>query len=257
VLVIGGGEVSSGRIKNVLVADARVTLIAPADGLHPLTRYFVENSDRVIYHDRVFSGYDDLEGVDMVLSAIDDVEESQRICTLCRERKIPVNVADIPPMCDFYFGSQVRRGPLQILISTNGNGPKLANVIKTRIETVLPPSVRRAVENVGVLRSKLRGIAPGTGGEVSKRRMQWMTKVCTSWTLEELAEMDGNMMDELLSVGWPNNRALARRGDKNEDSKSYSRVQLFERFLPATLGFAVGMCTTLAMLHLSGIRRTA
>ena len=177
VLVVGGGEVSSGRIRNVLVADALVTLIAPADSLHPSTRFFVDHSDRVTYHDRLFAGEDDLEGVDMVLTAIDDVEESRRICSLCRERKIPVNAADIPPLCDFYFGSQVRRGPLQVLISTNGNGPKLANIIKTRIEAALPVNVGRAVENVGVLRSKLREVAPGTGGDVSKRRMQWMSKV--------------------------------------------------------------------------------
>ncbi len=220
-----------------------------------MTRYFVDHSDRVTYHDRLFVGSEDLDGVDMVLSAIDDVEESRRICTLCRERRIPVNVADIPPMCDFYFGSQVRRGPLQILISTNGNGPKLANIIKTKIEMALPSSVGRAVENVGVLRSKLREIAPGTGGDVSKRRMQWMTKVCTSWTLDELAEMDDSQMDEMLSVGWPENRTLARgRGHRDHSERRYG-FKVPGRFLPATLGFAAGVCATLAMLHFSRLRR--
>lgn len=100
----------------------------------------------------------------MVLTAVDDVEKSREICALCRKRKIPVNVADIPPSCDFYFGSQIRSGPLQIMISTNGQSPKLANLIRRRIENSLPEGVGEAIEKVGTLRCKLRERAPGVGG---------------------------------------------------------------------------------------------
>ncbi|EJD05713.1 siroheme synthase [Fomitiporia mediterranea MF3/22] len=205
VLIVGGGDVASGRIRSVLDADAYITLIAPRTGLHPLTKFYIENSDRITYRDRAFSGPADLEGVDMVLSAIDDVDWSKRICDLCRERRIPVNVADIPPSCDFYFGAQIRKGPLQILISTNGNGPKLAGIIKSRIEDSLPENVDKAIGNVGVLRAKLKDRAPGVGGEVSKRRMQWMSSLCTEWKLDELAELDEATMEKLLTEGWEYN----------------------------------------------------
>ncbi|TDL27240.1 siroheme synthase [Rickenella mellea] len=208
VLIVGGGDVASGRIEAVLVADALVTIISPALGLHPQTRHFIENSDRVTYHDRVFQGHDDLDGVDMVLTAIDDVEWSRQICALCRELKIPVNVADIPPSCDFYFGSQIRRGPLQIMISTNGNGPKLANIIKKRIEGTLPENVEEAIEKIGALRAKLRERAPGVGGLLGKKRMRWMVSVCNTWSIDELARLGNDSMEKLLVEGWDKGRVL-------------------------------------------------
>ena len=204
VLIVGGGDVASGRISSVLAADAFITLVSPESGLHPTTRFYIDNSDKITYHNRTFEPHD-LEGIAMVLTAIDDVEWSRSICSMCRERRIPVNVADIPPNCDFYFGSQIREGPLQILISTNGNGPKLANVVKTKIEKALPPNVGKAIENVGLLRTKLRQRAPGVGGDLGKRRMQWMSAVCTKWTLDELAALDEKTMDQLLDLGWENN----------------------------------------------------
>ena len=79
VLIVGGGDVASGRIESVLVADALITLIAPRRGLHPLTKSFIDNSDRITYRDRGFAGLSDLSGIDMVLTALDDVEKSREI----------------------------------------------------------------------------------------------------------------------------------------------------------------------------------
>lgn len=202
VVIVGGGEVASQRLAAVLSADAFVTLISPRTGLHPVVAKLVTISTRITYYDRHFDGADDLAGADMVLTAIDDVETSREICALSRTLKIPVNVADIPPSCDFYFGAQVRRGPLQVLISTNGNGPKLANLIKRRIEGALPDNVGDAIEKVGMLRKRLRQRAPGVGGDLGKRRMGWMTGVCEAWSLDALASLDETVMDRLLDEGW-------------------------------------------------------
>ncbi|CAL1704027.1 unnamed protein product [Somion occarium] len=249
VLIIGGGDVASGRIESVLVADARITLISPSQGLHPLTKQFIDATDRITYYDRSFSGPDDLEGVDMVLTAIDDVDESRRICALCRERKIPVNVADIPPSCDFYFGSQIRSGPLQIMISTNGQSPKLANIIRKRIEKCLPEQAGEAIEKVGELRSKLRERAPGVGGQLGKRRMRWMVDVCTSWDLEDLALLDDEMMNKLLDDGWEKN-AVPKPEDVGLqhgllDFHSWTSL---ETVLPTSLGFLTGVALTVGFL---------
>ncbi|KZS99181.1 hypothetical protein SISNIDRAFT_14602 [Sistotremastrum niveocremeum HHB9708] len=91
VLIVGGGEVAAGRLEIVLGADARVTLIAPSEDLHKTIREIVDTNDRVTYHDRLFEGPEDLVGVDMALTAIDDVEESRRICEMARTRHIPIN----------------------------------------------------------------------------------------------------------------------------------------------------------------------
>lgn len=205
VLIIGGGDVASGRVESVLAADARVTLISPSNGLHPLTKSFLNGPYNIIYHDRLFGGAEDLADVDLVLTAIDDVAQSRVICGLCRELKIPVNVADIPESCDFYFGSQIRDGPLQIMISTNGNSPKLANIIRKKVEQSLPEHAGDAITRVGELRIKLKERAPGVGGEIGKRRMRWMIDVCTSWEMEELALLDDQMIRRLLDDGWEKN----------------------------------------------------
>ncbi|KAF9515562.1 hypothetical protein BS47DRAFT_1341723 [Hydnum rufescens UP504] len=224
VLIVGGGEVAAGRLRSVLEADAFVTLIAPSSNLHPEVRFRVWSdpraTSRITYHDRNFhlpspsspvvedsSEPDDLEGIDVVLTAIDDVETSRKIYELAHERRIPTNVADIPPSCDFYFGSQIRSGPLQIMVSTNGKGPKLASIIRKRLEGRLEElggkrGLGEIVERVGALRERLRERAPDVGGSLGKRRMRWMIELCDTWSLEELGELDDVMMERLLDEGW-------------------------------------------------------
>lgn len=240
VLIVGGGDVSSGRLESVLSAEAVVTLISPMPGLHPKTlSLFQQNPDRILYHDRDFS-IQDLEGVDMVLTAIDDPNTSRCICNSARERRIPVNVADIPPLCDFYFGSQIQRGNLQVLISTNGQSPKLANVIKKRIESNLPDSTAKAIDNVGALRAKLRERAPGIGGEVGKKRMKWMVDVCNKWSLDDLALLDDQGIERMLDLGWERGVVIST----SEAGIPTPRFKFPEYTLPAAAGFLAGSLIT-------------
>lgn len=152
------------------------------------------------YHDRKFEP-SDLDGADMVLTAIDDPAASTVIWKLCKERKVAANIADVPPECDFYFGSVHRDGPLQIMVSTNGNGPKLASIVRKSIATNLPENIGAAVQKVGMLRKKLRKVAPDI--EEGPKRMQWMSKVCEQWSLEDLVEMDEADMESLLGFYKP------------------------------------------------------
>lgn len=153
----------------MLNADAKVTVISPRSGLNDEVAYRIANRE-VDYMDRTFEP-SDLDGVDMVLTAVDDPEASTEIWKLCKERKVAVNVADVPPECDFYFGSVHRDGPLQIMVSTNGNGPKIANMVRKQIAASLPNNIGAAIQNVGILRKKLRKLAPSTGE--GPKRMQW------------------------------------------------------------------------------------
>ncbi|KAI9793249.1 MAG: Bifunctional dehydrogenase and ferrochelatase [Peltula sp. TS41687] len=194
ILVVGGGEVAAGRILNVLNADARVTVISPRAGLNDEVAHRIAEG-QVDYVDRKFEPAD-LDGVDLVLTAVDDPVASSEIYTLCKQRRIPANIADVPPECDFYFGSVHRDGPLQIMISTNGNGPKVASIVRKQIAAGLPGNVGAAVVKVGALRKKLRRVAPAL--EEGPKRMQWMSKVCESWSLDELCAMDEHDMEDLL-----------------------------------------------------------
>ena len=189
VLVVGGGEVrhtcterleyyadiygqvAAGRILNLLNADANVLVISPREGLNDEVAYRIDQK-QVDYKDRKFEPSDlDDPDLSMVLTAVDDAEASSRIWKLCKEKRIAANIADVPPECDFYFGSVHRDGPLQIMVSTNGNGPKMASILRKRIAQQLPPNIGAAIKKVGMLRKMLRGVAPGN--EEGPKRMQW------------------------------------------------------------------------------------
>ena len=164
-------KVAAGRILNLLNSDAKIRLISPRDGLNDEVAYRVEQG-LVEYIDRTFEPSDlDDPNIAMVMTAIDDPEASTMIWKLCKEKRIVANIADVPPECDFYFGSQYRDGPLQIMVSTSGNGPRMANIVRRRIAACLPPNIGEAIKKVGALRKKLRVVAPGN--EEGPKRMKW------------------------------------------------------------------------------------
>lgn len=145
----------------------------------------------------------------MVLTAIDNNRLSQEVCDMCREMRVPVNVADVPPSCDFYFGAQLRKGPLQIMVSTGGMGPKIGAMVRDIIVTALPDDTEAAIEGVGALRAELRKRAPGVGGELGKKRMEWMIGVCDKWSLDEMQILrDGEVRRKVLDEGWEKDRVV-------------------------------------------------
>lgn len=205
---------------NILNADAKVIVVCPRSGLNDEVAYRVAQK-QVEHVDRKFEP-SDLDGIDMVLTAVDDPEASSQIYKLCHEKRIPANIADVPPECDFYFGSVHRDGPLQIMVSTNGNGPKLANIVRRQIADTLPHNIGLAVQRVGLLRKKLRKVAPNI--EEGPKRMGWyaclslpeysdyrklmfynrMSRVCEQWTLDDLCDMTEEDMEMLLEFYSPN-----------------------------------------------------
>jgi precorrin-2 dehydrogenase/sirohydrochlorin ferrochelatase len=166
--------------------------------------------------------------------AVDDPAASTTIWKLCKERRIPANIADVIPECDFYFGSVHRDGPLQIMVSTNGKGPRLASMIRKFIAKHLPSNAGRAIDAVGQLRVKLRQIAPRP--EEGPKRMAWMTKVSEAYPWDEMCELSEEDLANLLRF-YPSGKVpsldelLGMR--KNPD---LSRLDVFD----GSFGFSVG-----------------
>ncbi len=171
-----------------------MTVVAPAARLNPEVAYRVAQK-QVAHIDRNFDPAD-LDGADMVLVAVDDPAASTTIWKLCKERRIPANIADVPPECDFYFGSVHRDGPLQIMVSTNGKGPRLASLIRKFIAKCLPSDAGRAIETVGQLRVRLRQISPRP--EEGPKRMAWMTKVSDAYPWDQMCGLSEEDMTNLL-----------------------------------------------------------
>ncbi|KAK6346788.1 Bifunctional dehydrogenase and ferrochelatase [Orbilia brochopaga] len=224
ILLVGGGNVAASRLDHLLNASATsIILIAPPP-LHPsiLHRLHTHPSS-ITHHPRLFlpSDLTTTPPPSLILTAVDDPAVSSAIHALAVASNIPINVADVPPLCDFYFGAIHRAGPLQIMVSTNGNGPRLAASIRDRIADSLPKNIPEAIANVGILRKKLRNIASaGTTGEISKR-MAFMSAVCDSWSFEQLAEMTEADMDVILA-GYPDGTV-----------KSYDDVKKVETLMAA------------------------
>ncbi|CAD6887143.1 unnamed protein product [Tilletia laevis] len=290
VLIVGGGPVAAGRLVNVKDADAHVTVICPSSGLNGEMKYRLARGEIDEYHDRLFEGEQDLDlqdgndaenansgsgdgsnfgrsRYDLVLTATDDIELSRRICGWCRTRRIPVNVADVPPECDFYFGSLIRRGPLQVMVSTGGKGPKIANQVRTRLERALPAELAEAISNVGTLRARLRKVAPES--KQGPKRMRWMIDVCERWSWTELAQMDEDDMALVLS-GWEAGKAISfaesRRRRRGTAGMGVSAVRAGVRklggrcpitgdrspWLAGLVGFGAGVGVAVGMIALRG-----
>ncbi|VVT51725.1 uncharacterized protein SAPINGB_P003192 [Magnusiomyces paraingens] len=218
VLVVGGGDVACGRVSSLLSADAVVTVVAPALPNDDL-RAYIESHPTITYINITVtqdSIKDLLSGPDgplysMVLTAIDAPDISRAIHAECKRVGIPVNIADVPPLCDFYFASTIRRGPLQVAVSTGGSAPRLARRIRLDIERGVDSlgDIEKAIENTAVLRAKLRVLTDNkpelhkTDQEKIRSRMQWMSRVCDSLSYTQLAQLKESLMDTMVSA-YPN-----------------------------------------------------
>ncbi len=255
VLIVGGGDVAAQRINSILATDAHITLVAPSDGLNQRTHHFIAaHPTRITYLDRLFSGADELKNADMVLTALDDAEVSREVVELCRAERIPVNAADIPHLCDFYFGAQIKDGPLQIMISTNGNGPRMASLIKDKLKKGLTGVEGSAIQKVGELRELLKERAPGIGGEVGRRRMKWVSNLCNAWEMDDLVLLDKPMMLRLLDEGWERNtiptlQDIGGRSDRHQKTIYDSFAK--ETIYPVAVGIVVGSLCTAWILMLN------
>lgn len=229
-----------------------MTVVCPAAGLNPEVAHRIAQG-QVTHIDRCFVP-SDLDGDDsssnnndndnnnnisktnqtapaLVMTAIDDPAASTEIWRLCRQRRLPANIADVPPECDFYFGSVHRDGPLQIMVSTNGKGPRLAAQIRQRIAAGLPRNAGAAVEKVGRLRGMLRRVEPGSGDAIP-RRMGWMIRVSDCYSWETFCGLDDEDMENLL-------RFYPDEVPDLETLKSLREVPEYWEF-DGSFGFSVG-----------------
>src|SRR6185312_10055873 len=97
------------------------------------------------------------EDKDVVIVAVNDRNVSRYVRTLAKERKLLVNVADTPDLCDFYLGSIVQKGDLKIAISTNGKSPTVAKRMREQFNELIPDEIEGVLDNMHVIRQGLKG----------------------------------------------------------------------------------------------------
>ena len=150
-LVVGGGIVAARKVGDIVSSGGRAKVVAPVVCDEIRNR---EKNGEVAIALRAFETHD-IDGADLVFSATDDKRVDERVASICREKRILVNVASNPALCDFFVPSCVRRGELAVAIGTSGESPAAAAKIRQFIESILPQSLAEKISGIGRLRRKI------------------------------------------------------------------------------------------------------
>src|SRR6202043_1917489 len=94
----------------------------------------------------------DLEGVFMAVVATSSRELNASVYRQAQDRGVLCNVVDVPEYCDFYYPAVVRRGDLQIAISTSGQSPSLSQKLRQQLERQFGPGYAQWVVELGETR---------------------------------------------------------------------------------------------------------
>jgi precorrin-2 dehydrogenase / sirohydrochlorin ferrochelatase len=159
-VVVGGGAVAVRKARKLFQAGAEVVVVSP-EVLPELEDMSVE------VHERPYE-YGDLEGADLVFVATDSREVNAAVAREARAHGVRSNVADRPTEGDFAVPSTLRRGGLQVAVSTGGASPTLARRIRSELEEIFGPEWAGVVEEMETVRRS--GGVPDADleGEVSR-----------------------------------------------------------------------------------------
>jgi len=156
-IVIGAGNLAESKIESLRAAEAQVTVIAPnaCPSIVDLAA-----SGEVTWHQRAYEPGDIVAGTFLVVTATDVPEVNREVYLEATSKSIICNAVDDPPYCDFYFPSVVRRGDLQIAISTAGQSPALAQRLRKELNAALPLDTGTWLAELGNLRREVLQLEP-------------------------------------------------------------------------------------------------
>lgn len=161
-LVVGAGSVALDKINALLKTGVRLRVVAP-EAREEVRALAVEG--RIEWVRRAFEPAD-LDGNFVAIAATDAPEVNAEVYRAAVERGILCNSVDDIPHCDFFFGSVVSRGELQIAISTGGESPAVAQRLRREIDGQLPEDLGPWLEKLGELRREVLAAHPR--GEVRR-----------------------------------------------------------------------------------------
>lgn len=155
-VLIGAGKVGLEKLTAILnnSKDASVTVIALS--VLPEFAELAAVNPNVIVISKAFAE-EDLDKADIVIAATNDNVLNEYIRQAAHERKLLINVADKPELCDFYLSSIVQKGDLKIAISTNGKSPTVAKRLKEVLNEGLPSEIDTTLQQINSLRDTLKG----------------------------------------------------------------------------------------------------
>ncbi|MEQ1647431.1 MAG: siroheme synthase CysG [Hyphomicrobiaceae bacterium] len=169
VIVAGGTSAAAWKAELLLAAGASVQVYAQEIG-DDMASLLARGADQgeITHHDKPWS-LDVFVGASLALADAESDAEAQAFYCAAREVGVPVNVIDKPAFCQFQFGAIINRSPVVVAVSTDGAAPILAQAIRRRIETLLPPQLAQWAALAKSLREPVMARLP----KGSARRTFW------------------------------------------------------------------------------------
>ena len=147
-LVVGAGKVGEPKIEGLLETGARIRVVALE--VTPQVREWARLG-RIELSLQPYTNAD-LDGAFLAVVATSSRSLNERIYRDAQQRKVLCNVVDVPDLCDFFYPAVVRRGDLQIAVSTAGQSPSLAQKIRQQLEKQFGPGYAPWVTELGATR---------------------------------------------------------------------------------------------------------
>jgi len=189
-LIVGGGQVATRKVMLLLQAGAQVSVVAPElDSV--LDEYAAHGT--ITHRAECFqSGH--LHNIALVIAATNDHAINQQISAAAQQRQIPVNVVDNPALCTFIMPSIVDRSPLLIAVSSGGQSPVLARLLRAQLEIMIPAAYARIATIAGKFRQRVKQHFT----HPEKRRIFWEKILQGPFTEMILAGKDETAQDYFL-----------------------------------------------------------
>jgi len=167
-LVVGAGAIAESKVESLLRAGTRVTVVAPA-ATEKIRRW--ARAKKIVWRRRAYRAAD-LGGAFLVIAATSSTKLHRGIFRQARRAGVLCNAVDDPPNCDFYYPAVVRRGSLQIAISTGGLSPALAARLRAELERRFGPEYGAWVARLGRARAGVlrRALEPGEKRKILHRQ---------------------------------------------------------------------------------------
>ncbi|WP_040263772.1 siroheme synthase CysG [Pseudomonas massiliensis] len=165
VLVVGGGEIALRKSRLLTDAGARLRVVAPQ--VDAQLAALVERGGGEVFERGYTAG--DLNGCAVVIAATDDAPLNAQVSADAQARCIPVNVVDAPALCTVIFPAIVDRSPLVVAVSSGGDAPVLARLIRARLEAWIPAAYGELAKLAAGFRDRVKQRFPN----VNQRRAFW------------------------------------------------------------------------------------
>ena len=151
VVVIGAGAIAIRKVQSLLAAGARVVVIA--NDVTKMIPFHHHKSNLEIVRSLYTKNH--LAGATLVIAATNNKKINKRIFKDCQELEILCNVVDDPEHCDFFIPAVVKRGDLQIAISTEGTCPAYSGHIRKKLEKIFTEEHGRFLSELESLRNRI------------------------------------------------------------------------------------------------------